>query len=106
VFSIAHNRAMDAHRRASRERSSPEADVGESTRMQEAAPAPEPFDAELLAALDTLSEDQREVLILRFAADLSLEAVARITRRRVGAVKALQHRGLENLRRAVSSGDA
>jgi RNA polymerase sigma-70 factor (ECF subfamily) len=40
--------------------------------------------------------------VLRFVADLPLEAVAKITGRRVGAVKALQHRALENLRRAVS----
>lgn len=40
--------------------------------------------------------------MLRFVADLPLEAVGRITGRKVGAVKALQHRALDNLARAVS----
>jgi RNA polymerase sigma-70 factor (ECF subfamily) len=100
VFSIAHNRAMDAHRRSSRNRLLLEDDMT-AFAGPDAAPADAP-DAELLAALDALSPDQREVVLLRFEADLSLEAVAKITRRKVGAVKALQHRALENLRAAVS----
>ena len=108
VFSIAHNRAMDAHRRATRNRSTLEAELSEAAagageRTVAAAP-PDPFDPVLVDALATLSADQREVVVLRFVADLPLEAVAKITGRRVGAVKALQHRALENLRRAVSSG--
>lgn len=98
VFTIAHNRGVDAHRRRARSR----ADLDGRVPERPAAPPPEPIDPELVAALDTLSPDQREVVVLRFVADLSLEAVARITRRRVGAVKSLQHRGLENLGRAVS----
>ncbi|HVF32369.1 MAG TPA: sigma-70 family RNA polymerase sigma factor [Acidimicrobiales bacterium] len=106
VFSIAHNRAMDAHRKASRHRSSTEAERSApgSGRDGGAASGPsEALDPALVDALASLSPDQREVVVLRFVADLPLEAVARITGRRVGAVKALQHRGLENLRRAVSS---
>ena len=108
VFSIAHNRAMDAHRKAARNRSTLEAEVAESAAGNAAslvAPVPpDPLDPALVDALATLSADQREVVVLRFVADLPLEAVAKITGRRVGAVKALQHRGLENLRRAVSRG--
>ena len=105
VFSIAHNRAMDAHRRAARNRSTPEAELDDRASAVE-APSTRLLDPQLVAALATLSPDQREVLTLRFVADLSLEAVAKITGRNVGSVKALQHRGLENLRRAVSPGDA
>jgi RNA polymerase sigma-70 factor (ECF subfamily) len=101
VFSIAHNRAMDDHRRAARDRSTLEEDLGESSVAPEDGP-PDPFDAELVGALDQLSPDQRDVVVLRFVADLPLETVAKITGRRVGAVKALQHRALENLRKAVS----
>jgi RNA polymerase sigma-70 factor (ECF subfamily) len=102
VFSIAHNRAMDDHRKAGRDKSSPSedlADVGPEEEM------PDPTDPELVEALARLSPDQREVVLLRFVGDLPLEAVARITRRRVGAVKALQHRALDNLRKAVSPAD-
>lgn len=108
VFSIAHNRAMDAHRKASRNRSTLEAELadagaGRGDERTSAPPPADPFDPVLVDALATLSADQREVVVLRFVADLPLEAVARITGRKVGAVKALQHRALENLRRAVSS---
>ncbi len=102
VFSIAHNRAMDAHRRASRDRSTLEAELSEPTGRSAQAPPADPLDPALIDALATLRADQRDVLVLRFVADLPLEAVAKITGRRVGAVKALQHRALENLRRAVS----
>ena len=100
VFSIAHNRAMDAHRRSTRSRLTLEDDMTAFAGPDD-APAGAPDEA-LLAALDALSPDQREVVLLRFEADLSLEAVAKITGRKVGAVKALQHRALENLRQAVS----
>ncbi len=102
VFSIAHNRAMDAHRKAARNRSTLEAELDDRPSAPSAA-ATSLGDPELLAALATLSADQREVVTLRFVADLPLEAVAKITGRNVGSVKALQHRALENLRRAVSS---
>jgi RNA polymerase sigma-70 factor (ECF subfamily) len=101
VFSIAHNRAMDAHRRRARDKSAPTA---EPELLDEGAMDDRLWsaDPQLVAALATLSDDQREVVVLRFVGDLSLESVAKITGRRVGAVKALQHRGLENLRKAVS----
>ena len=51
---------------------------------------------ELLASLPP---DQRAVVALRVTADLSLEQVAGILDKRVGAVKSLQHRALESLRR-------
>jgi len=101
VFSIAHNRAMDAHRKAARNRVTLE-EALEGKGRATVAPPPDPLDPALVDALATLSADQREVLVLRFVADLPLEAVAKVTGRRVGAVKALQHRALENLRRAVA----
>ncbi len=93
VFSIAHNRLLDARRRQSRrpvvaDRSVPEVAV---------APPDDPLDPELVTALSKLTADQREVVVLRFVADLPLADVARITNRRVGAVKALQHRALDTL---------
>lgn len=93
VFSIAYNRLVDARRAASRR---PAASSGPPPEGA-APPTAGGFDPELVAALSTLTPEQREVVVLRFVADLSLEDVARITRRRVGAVKAMQHRALETL---------
>ena len=54
--------------------------------------------------LAVLSPDQREVVLLRIVADLSVEEVARLLDKREGAVKALQHRALAALRRHLSTG--
>jgi RNA polymerase sigma factor (sigma-70 family) len=98
VFSIAHNRLIDDGRRRAARPQHSDAPVPE-------LPAPEgeaSLDPTLVRALGHLTGDQREVVFLRFVADLSLADVARITQRRVGAVKALQARALENLSQAVS----
>jgi RNA polymerase sigma-70 factor, ECF subfamily len=99
VFAIAHNRVLDARRRAARR---PAVADGVAVPERPVGPPPEPVDPALLHALDSLTPEQREVILLRFVADLSLEDVARVTKRRVGAIKALQHRGLENLGRHLS----
>jgi RNA polymerase sigma-70 factor (ECF subfamily) len=98
VFTVARHRVIDdARRRARRPRIS-----AEPMPDRAAEARGEPIDPALAAALGALTTDQREVLVLRFVADLPLETVARITRRRIGAVKALQHRGLAHLAEAVS----
>jgi RNA polymerase sigma-70 factor (ECF subfamily) len=54
------------------------------------------------ALLGELTPDQRQVLALRVIADLSLEQAAEAVGKPVGAVKALQHRALETLRRKIA----
>lgn len=98
VFTVARHRVVDDARRRARRPKTASAEVPDFA----GDPVGEPFDATLIAALGLLSRDQREVLVLRFVADLSLEAVARVTHRRVGAVKALQHRALAQLAETVS----
>lgn len=93
VFSIAHNRLLDALRRQARR---PQI-AGWAVPDAPSPPAPDPLDPELVAALDRLTPEQREVVVLRFVADLPLADVAAITGRRIGAVKAMQHRALETL---------
>ena len=48
-----------------------------------------------------LSEDQRNVLVLRFQEDFSLKETAEIIGKNVNAVKALQNRGINKLREAL-----
>jgi len=55
----------------------------------------------VLAALQQLSPNQREVLLLRTAAGLTAPEVAAIVGKSTGAVKALQHRGLARLARVL-----
>ena len=100
VFTIAHNCLMDEHRRRSRHRLV----IQTLGSVEPTAPAPhEPFDPTLHAALLQLTPDQREVVTLRFVADLAIEEVARITGRPTGAVKSLQHRALRVLASALTT---
>jgi RNA polymerase sigma-70 factor, ECF subfamily len=59
----------------------------------------------VLAALRQLSPDQREVLLLRTAAGLTAPEVAATLGKTTGAVKALQHRGVASLARALGVND-
>lgn len=52
--------------------------------------------------LEGVPDDQRDVLIMRIVAGLSVAEVAEVLGKRPGAVRALQHRGLERLRRELS----
>lgn len=105
VFVIAHNLLLDERRWLRRR---PPEDV------VAAAPEPPPHpedtgdlavdrvnEARLVALLHTLSPEQRDVLLLRFVADLSLEQAAAATGRSLVAVKALQRRALDALRRRL-----
>lgn len=56
-------------------------------------------DRELRAVLEQLTSDQRDVLLLRIIADLSLEQTASALDKPVTAIKALQHRALTQLRK-------
>jgi RNA polymerase sigma-70 factor (ECF subfamily) len=53
------------------------------------------------AAMNHLTDEQQDILVRRFVLDQSLEDVAATTRRSLGAVKSMQHRALESLRRAL-----
>ncbi len=52
-------------------------------------------------ALQTLTPEQQEVIILRFVEERRLSDVAALLEKTTGAVKALQHRALAALRRAI-----
>lgn len=54
---------------------------------------------QLRQALENLNEGQRQVLYYRFVADLSSAQTATAMKKSESAIKALQHRALENLRR-------
>jgi RNA polymerase sigma factor (sigma-70 family) len=98
IFTVARHRLVDDYRRRARR---PQVLDRELPDTPARAPA-EPIDPELVAALALLTDDQREVIVLRFIADLPLEVVAEITKRRIGAVKALQHRALATLGRILT----
>ena len=55
------------------------------------------------AALGLLTPEQRQVIALKFLEDMDNAEIARILEKPVGAVKALQHRAIQSLRRILAS---
>jgi RNA polymerase sigma factor (sigma-70 family) len=102
VFTIAHSRLIDQHRSFARRRTEPLAASFES--LDPGADPAVVYEAseaqrEALEMLASLTPDQAEVLALRVLADLSLQQVSEITGRKVNAVKQLQRRALQTLRK-------
>ncbi len=106
LYTIARNLINDHHRRGGRAEEVP---LDES--LEASAPDPEgmtelALNHERLAeALKELTDGQRQVIVLRFLEGLDNTTVAQIMDKSYGAVKALQHRGLAALRRALESGE-
>lgn len=105
LFTIAYRRLTDELRQRGRrgeaEEWTPESDPRLTASAEETAEA-QMGDAAAIAMIDSLPVDQREVMTLRILADLTVEQIAQILGKRAGAVKALQRRALENLRKKAS----
>jgi len=104
VFTVAHHRLVDELRRRTRRGETVPYDADGDARVAASA---ETLAMDALGEqrvhelLESLSDDQREVILLRVLGDLSLEQTAHVVGKRVGAVKALQHRALASLRRLL-----
>lgn len=102
LFTIAHHRMIDDRRRASRQPQF-QGDAGMDESLGCGDVEEDAFAAmaeeHVLDLLGGLSQDQREVVLLRIVADLSVEEVAGMLGKSAGAIKALQHRALAALRR-------
>jgi RNA polymerase sigma factor (sigma-70 family) len=102
IFSIAYRRLVDELRRRTRRGHhaewTPRTDPRLSASAEEDALLNVGHSA-TLALLDGLPADQRDVMVLRIVGDLTVEQVAVVVGKRPGAVKALQRRALERLRK-------
>ncbi|PKB71656.1 MAG: hypothetical protein BZY87_04575 [SAR202 cluster bacterium Io17-Chloro-G6] len=106
LFRIAHNQAVNYMKKTARRKEtlltetaaaydSPEEEVLEKVRL-----------GEVIGAMETLTDLQRQVLSLRFSADLSIAEVAKVMSRKEGAVKFLQFSALRALRRVPNLQEA
>ncbi|HMO57965.1 MAG TPA: sigma-70 family RNA polymerase sigma factor [Roseiflexaceae bacterium] len=107
LYSIAHARVIDYYRRQQVRRTTP---------LNEALAAGDGTNPDTLvvqrddvrrvqAALKQITEEQQQVVLLRFINGHSLLEVAEILGRSEGAIKALQHRALAALRRVLEHKD-
>lgn len=99
LYSIAHARVVDHYRRVGRRPM--ESDIEETV-----VPVENNMDqgmlrtqaaAELRRAIAALTDDQQQVVILRFVEGYRIEQVAKLMNKNANAIKALQHRALRSL---------
>ncbi len=102
LYRVAHNLIVDYYRRESI-RDTVEIDENTSVAtLPIEVTAIQHEEATLIQqAFHSLPSLQQQVINLRFGEGLSLQEVAHITERTVGAVKALQHRAIEALRKML-----
>src|ERR1700728_2970210 len=103
LFTVARNLVIDLRRK--RTMASLD-EMFEASGIEIAADSPSPFDqcasgedrARLAAALLEMEPLYREVLVLRFHEDLSLEEIANVTRAPLSTVKSRLYRGLASMK--------
>jgi RNA polymerase sigma-70 factor (ECF subfamily) len=106
LFRIAHNLAMDHFR--SRRRWQPEEEVPEPPGAVELSAEEEAIRAlatqSMFDLIEQLSDEQRQVLILKFVFDFSNTEAATVLGKTEGAIKSLQHRALASLQKYIATG--
>src|SRR4051812_17585721 len=104
LFRIAHNLAMD-HFRATR-RWQPEEEVPEPPGEEEPSAEAQALQSigrqSMLELIEGLSEEQQQVLTLKFVFNFPNAEVATILGKTEGAVKSLQHRALVSLQKQIA----
>jgi RNA polymerase sigma-70 factor, ECF subfamily len=101
LYRIAHNLLVDRYRRAGRDA------VELSSQLQDDRPHADPATMaqhsedrrRLTEAIQRLTPEQQQVITMRFIDNLEVEEIARLTRRRPGAIHSMQHRALASLYR-------
>jgi len=108
LFRIASNMIADRAKRRAKEDSTEPSLKGLTSSAQPAAAQAQQTDmeacerqAKLFRLLGELAEDQRRVVVMRFTEDKSIREIAAELDRSEGAVKQLQFRALEKLRKRI-----
>ncbi len=104
LFRIARRLAIDAVRRQKRHPQAPLWEVRDQHATDPLASLEHQQTVqEVMQALDTLKEEYRTVLVLRFLVGLNVAETAAVLGRSKGAVRVLQHRALQALRRRLKA---
>lgn len=104
VFRIARNNLIDRHRH---QRRRPQQELSETLPFQGDSPHAiaerNQEEQQVRAALDYLTDEQRQVITLKFVEEMDNASIARVMGKTEGAVKALQHRALVALRKVLTA---
>jgi len=102
LYRVAHNLAMDLFRR---QKKGPAVPLAEELLAQDSQPSDLVEDGQIKQQLRTgmrrLTPDQHQVILLRFAEGFPAAEVARLMGKSEGAVKVLQHRAVNRLRKLL-----
>lgn len=101
LYRIAHNWVVD-HYRSGRETIELDASFRSEADVPEKEAAKRIRQRQVREAIQQLSPDQQKVVALKFLEDWSNEEVANVLHKPVGAVKSIQHRALESLRKLLA----
>lgn len=110
VFTVAHHRLIDERRKLARRRQ----EIDYPLHERETPRAQVDVEAEAIQAVDessigrllnTLSDDQRDVILLRVIGGLTTGETAAAIGKSEGTVRVLQHRALRALRERLAEGD-
>ena len=101
LYRIAHNLLVDRYRRAGREAVELSAQVADARPYADPAALVQNSEErrQLLAAVHRLTPEQQQVITMRFIDNLDVDEIARLMRRRPGAIHSMQHRALASLYR-------
>lgn len=102
VFTIAHNAVIDDRRRRSRRPKTAPLDADVRNAHDDDLDVVL-GDERLRGLLGSLAPDQRDVVLLRIVADLSIDDTATALGKKPNAVKQLQHRALRSLRARLAA---
>jgi len=101
LIRIAANAIADRWKRSAQERDFYDLDPGDDETQIEAGLEEAEQRAHVFRLVDELPDDQRRVIVMRFADEKSVREIAQELGRSEGAVKQLQFRGLDRLRKRL-----
>ncbi len=102
LYTVARNRTADVHRRKGQRAELALDEVLVDSSLQTDGDLTGGLAADTLAAgLAELTDEQRQVILLRFIQDMDIAETAQLMKKTEGSIKALQHRALAALRRVL-----
>ena len=101
LYRIAHNQLVDAYRIRKETARLTDAYPGEDDTLGKVVTSEE--QALLYKSIEALSDDQKQVILLKFVEDFSNREISVITGKREEAIRALQHRALQKLREILET---
>ena len=103
LFRIAHARLVDYYRKSKRRKQKEVALSGETAEFLLGDSPEDMFKhEEVVNALQYLTDSEREVIVLRFAAELDNREIAMVVQRNANAVKSMMHRAIKKLRKVLT----